>query len=251
MRALYDLGWRLASFNFFEWLVQAKASGADTVVFDIRHMRTRKWSEEYTRRRFASICEPGPALAGMRCEMLESNERVPDPVNGAGGAPLVAFWRKHGSVPRLKTVKPAGSERYTVTLRNTQRAPQRNSDEPVWRAFAEEIGARVIPDYDREPMHLHDRMALYAGAEMNFFCSNGPAVLCTLTEYPCMLFNTNQAAGSLSADGLPGWGAQYPWMLGNQRAIWEDASAESLRAHFYYWKRTGEFLERFGSPAEA
>ena len=60
MRALYDLGKYLASFNFFEWLLQAEADGAGVVVFDIREIRGDKWPTERSRERFWSICAPGP-----------------------------------------------------------------------------------------------------------------------------------------------------------------------------------------------
>ena len=250
------MSWRLASYNVFEWLVQAKTLGCETVVFDIRGMHYRKWSPQTTRMRFRSICLPAPALAGMGLEVYDERtigKTGAEEVAGAGGGALVSFWRKHCGFERLKSVRPPGKARYTVTLRRTERSPGRNSDEALWREFADEIGALVIPDYEDKRIHLHERMAWYAGAEMNFFVSNGPAVLCSLTDYPCMIFDTQKAAGSLAGDGLPGWGAQYPWLRENQRAIWEEPSHEALRAYFYHWKETGEFLGRdlvrnVGSP---
>lgn len=251
MRALYDLGSYLTSFNFFEWLLQAEANGATKVVFDIRKMRSDKWLLPIARRRFHSICEPGPALIGLPHEVID--ERILGGTRAQnlakpGGAALVAFWKSGRRFKRLRSVKPAGNMRYTVTLRKTQRAPGRDSDETVWRDFAEEIGALVIPDYETQPIHLHDRMALYAGAEMNFFVSNGPGLLCSFSEYPCMLFNTKHARESLLGDGIDD-GAQYPWMLPNQRAIWELATPESLRRHFGHWRTTGEFGDDRYVPA--
>ena len=254
MRALYDTARYLTSFNFFEWLLQAEAYGATIVVFDIRSIRCNKWPIEVSRRRFASICQPGPALIGLPNEVFDASTASPTNARDLaqpGGAPLVSFWKSGRRFTRLKTVRPAGSERYTVTLRKTQRSPLRDSDEVAWREFAAEIGARVIEDYDVQPIHLHERVALYAGAEMNFFVSNGPGVLCSFTEYPCMLFNTCHARGSLLLDGI-GDGAQYPWMLANQRAIWELATPESLRRHFRHWRETGTFADdRYQPPAAA
>jgi len=253
MRALYDLSRYLTSYNFAEWLIQVEALGATMIVFDARLIRADKWPHPYNVRRFESICEPMPALIGLPHETWRNGAnidlRARDMVR-PGGGPLVAFWKAGGRFKRLRSVKSPGTERYTVTLRKTQRAPGRNSDEPMWRDFAREIGARVISDYDDEPIHLHDRVALYAGAEMNFFVSNGPGILCSFTEYPCMMFNTHHAAGSLKEDGLA-WGEQYPWMLGNQRSIWEEATSRSVRDYFYHWKRTGTFLERATAPATA
>lgn len=240
MRALYDLSRYLTSFNYYEWQVQAHARGATTVVFDIRNIRSDKWPLEISLRRFWSICEPGPDLAGMDRELIHAGDPRAVDIAKPGGGPMVAFWKSGGRFKRLRSVKFPGNMRYTVTLRKTQRAPKRDSDESVWLPFAQEISAFVIKDYEDEPIHLHDRMALYAGAEMNFFVSNGPGVLCSFTEYPCMLFNTKHARESLMGDGLKD-GDQYPWMLPNQRAIWEEATAESLRRHFHHWKRTGQF----------
>jgi hypothetical protein len=253
VRALYDCGRYLTSFNFFEWLLQAQARGATKVVFDIRQIRSDKWPLEYSVRRFWSICAPGPALIGLPHEVFQAGtvgETMAKDVAKPGGAPLVAFWKAGKRFKRLQTVLPVGTARYTVTLRKTQRSPLRDSAEDVWLPFAEEIGALVIPDYDDSPIPLHERMALYAGADMNFFVSNGPGVLCSFTEYPCMLFNTVHARGSLLADGLND-GDQYPWMLENQRAIWEEATEESLRRHFYHWRATGRFANDRYIPTPA
>lgn len=252
MRALYDCAKYLTSFNFFEWLLVAEANGASTVVFDIRNIRADKWPREVALRRFWSICEPGPALIGLRRELFGPETAEPTRarhVAEPGGKPLVDFWKAGRRFKRLRSVLAPRKARYTITLRRTQRSPLRDSDESVWLPFAEETGAVVIPDYDVQPIHLHERMALYAGAEMNFFVSNGPGVLCSFSEYPCMLFNTQDALGSLQGDGI-GAGEQYPWMLENQRAIWEKATAESVRRHFYHWRTTGRFADdRYQPPA--
>ena len=246
MKALYDLSRYLTSFNVAEWLVLAEAAGATSVVFDARRIRGNKWPIAIATERFRSICEPMPALLGLPHVTVWPTSSF-DALDGAvhcakpGGAPLVAHFRAGKSIKRFRTVKLPGAARYTVTLRRTQRSPGRNSDDAIWKDFAREIGALVIPDYEQERIHLHDRMALYAGAEMNFFCSNGPGILCSLSEYPCMMFNTHHARESLLLDGMRD-GEQYPWMLANQRAIWEEATPSSLRRHFWHWRETGAFL---------
>ena len=247
MRALYDTARYLTSFNFFEWLIQAEARGATKVVFDIRGIRGDKWPTDISRARFWSICAPGPALIGLPMEVFDgrtiaaTNARD---IAKPGGGELVSHVRGGGRFKRLESVLPDPPVRptYTVTLRKTQRSPTRDSDEAVWRDFAAEIGAEVLPDYDEKPIHLHHRMALYAGARMNFFVSNGPGMLCSFSPYPCMMFNGIHAAGSMKQDGIY-HGAQLPWMLPNQRMIWELATPESLRRHFYHWKETGEFAD--------
>lgn len=227
----YDLARHITSFNFFEWLVLAQTRGATHVVFqNTDKIKALKWPIAQVRERYRSILLPGPAFAGM----THSVNGVGVDLGNPSGALAVEAWRS-GKMRKLRSVLPARTQRYTVTLRKTPRANGRDSDEQAWLQFADEIGARVIPDYDVQPIHLHKRVALYAGAEMNFFVSNGPGVLCSLTDYPCMIFDTHLAAGSLKSDGIHGWGAQYPWMGKNQYAIWEAATLPNIRKHFYSW----------------
>lgn len=252
MRALYDLSKYVASFNFMEWLVQAHARGATKVVFDIRNIKAKKWPLDVTRERFYSILQPGPALIGLPQETYDGSRAGEDTrarnIAEPGGRAIVEFWKAGGRFKRLATVKPSPRNvRYTVTLRATQRSPTRDSDTEAWTRFARDIGALVIPDYDKYKIHLHDRVALYSQAEMNFFVSNGPGVLCSMTEYPCMMFDTHHAYGSFRADGLA-WGDQYPWMLQNQRAIWEEATYDNIARHFNLWKAHGEYFDPPPAP---
>jgi hypothetical protein len=243
----YDTSKFISSFNFFEWALYAKTQGATKVNFITKDMKATKWPLDMVKERVNSILIPGPALLGMGV-VLDSPTHWRGDYGSPTGAMAVAAWRT-GRMPRVRSVKPAGNARYTVTLRRTHRANGRDSDEQVWRDFAEEIGAHVIEDYDVQPIHLHDRVALYAGAEMNFFVSNGPGVLCSFTEYPCMLFDTHLAAGSLKSDGIRGWGAQYPWMLKNQYAIWAPATADNIRDNFYAWKAGNYDPANYAIPA--
>jgi hypothetical protein len=249
MRALYDLHRFIPTFNFFEFLLVAEMDGATTIVFETFKARSAKWGLPVTMQRFESICVPGPALIGLPYEIFHDRSVPHNAMRPegyiTGGKPLVDRWKAGRKFKRLTTVKPAGSERYTVTLRNTERDPIRNADKAIWQDFAKEIGALVIPDYSEKPIHLHDRIALYAGAEMNFFVSNGPGVFCSFTPYPCMLFNTQQAGWAFDGDGVP-HGANYIWMQENQKAIWEYATADTVREHFYHWRDTGQFLRRPG-----
>jgi hypothetical protein len=229
VKALYPLSRFIAGFDFFPWLVMQKAAGATEIVFDTRRPRTHKWPLETVMRRFESILWPGPALLGLPCSIG---------TEGAQLAPyhqsdLIRLVRAGLQVPRLRSVLPPGKERYTVTLRRTERGASRNSREPDWRAFADEIGARVIEDYDVEPIHLHQRMALYAGAEMNFFVTNGPVMLCFLSEYPAMGFDVQNS--HMVKIGVP-FGEPYPWLLPQQRQIYEPDTLEVIRRHFAAWQ---------------
>jgi hypothetical protein len=157
-----------------------------------------------------------------------------DGVETKGGQQeLVDFCKAGVEMPRLKSVLPPGKERYTVTLRTTRRWPNRNSRQD-WLTFAAEIGARVIPDYDVEPIHLHERMSLYAGAEMNFFVTNGPVMLCFLSEYPAMGFDVQNSP--MIPLGIP-MGESYPFLMPDRHfQIYEPDTEESIRKNFDSWR---------------
>lgn len=229
MKALYQLSKKIAGFDFFPWLVMQKAHGATEVVFDPRSAKTDKFPADQVGRRYESILKPGPALAG-----LPSSEGREGVDNGLyHQMTLIGLVAKGMKVPRLKSVLPPGKEKYTVTLRNMQRYSNRNSREADWRTFAAEIGARVIQDYEVEPIHLHERMALYAGAEMNFFVTNGPVMICFLSEYPAMGFDVQNSPPK----GVP-HGGRYNFMLPQHQQIWEPDTLPVIRKHFEAWLKS-------------
>jgi hypothetical protein len=228
---IYDLRQKIAGFDFFTWLVMQKTD----VSFYATSTKTDKFTKAEALRRYESILKPGVALAGLHYDELGEGSSTK-----GGQQDLVNHCRSGGTFKRLKTVQPKGKERYTITLRTTRRWLHRNSKEAVWRDFAKEIGARVIPDYEIEPIHLHERMSLYAGAEMNFFVTNGPVILCFLSEYPAMSFDVQQSP--MIQLGIP-MGGQYPFLLPDRhRQIYEPDEPEVIRRHFYHWKQTGQFL---------
>lgn len=230
VKALYSLSRKIAGFDFFPWLVMNAERGAQEIIFDKSQPTTGKWPLETVLKRFDSILWPGPALLGLK--------RSIGTVGNLNLAPyyqgdMVRLARQGVKFPRLKSVLPAGKERYTVTLRKTQRNPDRNSNEAAWRTFAAEIGARVIPDYDDEPIHLHERMALYAGAEMNFFTTNGPAMLCFFSEYPAMQFDLQKSPSTNI--GVP-YGEPLPWLLSQHHQIYAPDDLPVIREYFERWR---------------
>lgn len=229
-KALYRLSKMIAGFDFYPWLVMQAHGGASEVVFDTQNPSTGKWPIETVKRRFESILWPGPALLGMPASIGTEGRQF----GGYHQRELVALAYSGAKLPRLKSVLPPGQERYTVTLRRTQRVPERNSNEADWRTFAAEIGARVIQDYEDEPIHLHERMALYAGAEMNFFVTNGPVMLCFLSEYPAMGFDLQKS--TMVKLGVP-FGEPYPFLMADRhRQIYEPDTLENMRKNFKMWR---------------
>lgn len=228
MKALYPLRRFNASFDFYLWMVMQE--GATEIVFDTRRPKTGRWPLDKVMLRFESICWPGPALMGLKRSLgLEGYQLGP-----YSHPDVVQKYKSGYRFQRLKTVLPPGNEKYTVTLRKDKRLPNRDSNEPVWREFANFIDARIIQDYEVEPMHLHERMALYAGAEMNFFVTNGPSMLCFLSEYPAMAFDTQKSPPK----GVETGGC-YPWLLPDRHyQIWEPDELPIIISHFEKWQKS-------------
>lgn len=230
MIARYDLSDDIASFDYYSWQALAVAKGCTEIVFCIDRVKETKWPADVVLRRFESIIKPGPALLGIPWRMGSDGERVHHP----SMISLVEWVRAGNDFPRLKSVLPPGKECFTITMRRDARLPHFNSNEAAWRTFAQEIGARVIEDYDDQPLSLHERFALYAGAEMNFGVVTGPMHLIVCSDHPMMMFNCSALAEPYRKCGME-FGEQYPWARPNQMAIWEPDSLDVLRRCFDAW----------------
>lgn len=230
MKARYELRRHIAGFDFFIWQAMQQAAGATEVVFDLSEPRLKRWDLSTTMRRFESILWPGPKLAGLECSQGTAGGQL----SGYTQPDLIRLVKAGLKVPRLRSVLPPGTEKYTITLRRDARLPNRDSNESAWRTFAREIGARIIEDYEVEPIHLHERMALYAGAEMNFFVTNGPVMLCFLSEYPAMGFDVQNSPPQQIE-----FGGQYPWLIpGLHKQIWEPDDLPVIWKHFEAWQKS-------------
>lgn len=225
--ARYGLETQIATFDFFTWLCHVKKLGATEIVLSAKTV-TKKFSEAEMRARYENLIKPGPALAGLAWR--EGDDGV------ECGSRHIQELVKLGPFERLCSVLPPGKARYTVTIRDTGHNSFRNSDEEVWRTFAAEIGATVIEDYRVKPIHLHERMALYAGAEMNFGVTNGPVFMLFFTPYPVMLFDCLQAKKSCEGHGIK-LGQNVPFALKDQMLVWDERpTLADIRARFAQWK---------------
>jgi len=229
----YDLHRRLPTYDFFNWLTHVRVLGATQITFSTssKLLMRKKWPRKETFDRLDNFMLPGPALAGLPARLGDDGDRV------IGSHLMADLWRDVQAsgveMPRLRSVlEPVVSRsRYTVTIRDTFWEPQKNSA-PVWRKFANRIGARVIDDTSRVKIGLHQRVAIYAGAEMNFGVPNGPFSMLWWTPYSMTMFCDPVLNG-------PDWkrqdteiGGQVPWMLPGQRMVWATATMDRLMEEF-------------------
>jgi len=235
MLAKYDLREAQPCFDFFTWLVHVKAQGATEIILQtktISPMLMFEWGLQDVRRRAKSILFPGPALAGLPCRECVNGEE--GQIKGtASFSKFLENYKPDYNFPRLKTVLPPKQVDFTVTLRKSKQEPWRNSDEKLWRGFAADIGALVIEDYSVKPIHLHERMALYAGATMNFFVLGGPSHLLYFTDYPFMVFGCEKRIFEKRKFYV---GEKFAWFNSNQHLVWEPISKSTL------WKYGGAVL---------
>jgi hypothetical protein len=223
--ALYDLRKRSTTYDYFTWQAHVQAMGANEIVFQADEIISTKYGLKEARKRFDNFILPGPALSELKCRLGTDGRDI-------GSSMLQELVRLPYPFRRMKSLLPARSERYTVTLRQTFRKPERNSDEFIWREFARRIGAYVIEDHSVEPISLYDRMALYAGAKMNFGIPNGPMGLLYLTEYPFMIFSEPE----ITSKGFAGHGIkvgdQLPTALRGQTLVWERPTVKIMMREF-------------------
>jgi hypothetical protein len=166
----------------------------------------------------------------------------------ARGEPVPRFFNP-GGYPGAHSLEnaPAGSagafSGVTITLREAAHWPHRNSNVPEWLAFARELqdpstgsgGEHVVflRGYERadEPLEnfatcpaaskrLAARMALYSVAKMNFFVSDGPAMLCFFSNNPYVAFMTHYAGAN---------GPQRPWATERQRLVYARDDLGAIR----------------------
>lgn len=227
MNAIYDLSRYPANFNFVEFLVAAATRGADHIVFDRTNGLVKKYPDVQAEVRIQSILEPACALAGCSFEHGTKKQGID---TGYHISAVLKAFDEFGKIKKLTTVLPPKEVRYTVTLRNMIRCKERNSNKEEWLRFAKQIGAHVIEDWFDKPIHLHERMAYYAGAKMNYFVANGPGILCECSDYPYTVFlkgiskNYHEQCGWYKRD--------LPFAASNQHVLWgEDTYDNMIKAH--------------------
>lgn len=153
----------------------------------------------------------------------------------------------------------------TITLRESDYWPHRNSNLDAWLRFAHDLvwhhGEEVIFVRDTMKAHepiegfntfplaaidLHVRCALYEQAKANLFVSNGPASLASFGTRPWLQFLQLNSDGHPYKADTPSFlrqhmamepGDQYPWSAPDQRIVYAADEYENIVAA---WRELGE-----------
>lgn len=173
--------------------------------------------------------------------------------------PLKAPGREKTLVDRWCSREAAGRRIVTITLRDTENVPSRNSYLSGWQSIIDlhsddDVLFIILEDYFRlfEPVKLLGsnvryfdaatmsaplRLALYEHADHNFFVTNGPAILCMLSENTQFtVFGVGMGEESANKeDMLRQYGLlpdeQPRAFKTGQTLIWAEDTTENLRAH--------------------
>lgn len=133
----------------------------------------------------------------------------------------------------------------TITLRDAEYWPQRNSNTQAWRDVAlwlqeKGIAPLVIPDTNGKPLEgfqnvpqaafdIDLRLALYEGAIVNLGVANGPLCLCALSDAPYLMF---KPVADAPASTIQFW-ASHRMAVGDQfstngKIVWADDDADVI-----------------------
>lgn len=171
---------------------------------------------------------------------------------------IVKMAQEGQEVPKLKSKGnydlPEGA--VTITLRESEQWPHRNSNLNEWKKFARELKDRVIfvrdtsqaygpiDGFETCPLastNLDARMALYERSKVNLFVSNGPAALALFSDKPWLQFvQTEPDSSHYTPNTRKFWkesagievGSQYPWSSPNQRMVWEKDTYENIKSAY-------------------
>ncbi len=206
---------------------------------------------------------------GMVTEQVRQFDAVPPVFSYA----LPAERYEPGGLTWVGDGEPPGVPRYryepgavTITLREAEHWPHRNSNYAAWLRFAQDLrwrGENVIiirdtaramepiGDFETDPLaslDLQMRMARYQSAKANLFVSNGPVTLAVFSERPWLQFVPIESEESGYAANRPSFwqkangiavGEQYPWSTPAQRIVWE---ADTYPALCRAWEQLEEHL---------
>ena len=174
---------------------------------------------------------------------------------------IVAAYKAGEELPKLRSVSqrklPPGT--VTITLRETDEWPHRNSNLPAWVKFAGDLKAKGyrplflrdtakafepidgFETYPRGSIELDARMAAYESADANLLVGNGPVHLCLYSDAPYLEFHEVEPDGhKYTADTPEFWrdhygvelGGQYPWSKPTQRIVWEPDNYATISEAF-------------------
>lgn len=271
MKACYDLNVSPASYDFVSFLLDIErerlARGEKDISISFRRgpfggfRRDGFWPAKAAERQHLheNIVLP---MAQLLPSVAEVDVEEPKPSDyGFGvrkyGTDLYMKALGAGARPLRAGVAMADSSRLvTITLRECEHWPARNSNPPEWLRAASAIKAmgfdvafvrdtrfadQPINGFETEPhaaRNLTYRARLYASAYCNLFVNNGPAWVSIALDAPTVIvkMTTEELGGCYSSEYFAKCGLrkgdQLPQSGQHQRIVWDDDRVEVILAAF-------------------
>lgn len=240
------LGWDFASWLMDQEMSRVRAGApAPLKVAFVGDVSRRKWGPEEARW-VEKVMRPLIALLGA----------VEDPLAAQAGVNREFYMLKYvteasrrgEAIPRFRVDDTGPSHDYvTITLREAEYWPHRNSNMEAWSKLAHELRRRgenvvFVRDIDKAVEQFEDfitlpeaatdinaRAKLYANAKANLFVANGPWHLALFGNRPWLMFCAVDPDDPFDANKPNIWrdfhgvpvGEQFPWSRPDQRIIWK------------------------------
>ncbi len=274
---LYNISKMPCSFDFLSWLIgaemQRRREGAPAPLklswyFGRDGNKEAALSTEQRKQNFVNIMKPALQLIGaVEEEFVGGREH-----ETVSFAPMIKAYKDGEMLPTFfpngpgedfikKAMDQWGKPPVTITLREADHAPYRNSNVQEWIKFArwlESQGEVVVvirdtafaekpladPDgggdfniFPPASLDLMVRAALYSFAKCNLFVANGPVTLAFFMKTPWLMFNELREGGMYWANTAAGWkhftgmdpGTQWPWSRPDQRIVWKPDTFEHMK----------------------
>ena len=168
-------------------------------------------------------------------------------------APLVDAFLEGQKIPKLKA--SVAARRYvtlwnhrpyvTLTLREQNTHPERNSNRQEWAKLAwylrdgfevvwldDTNNALCYPSGNFAQLDVDLRLALYEGALMNFMGNNGPGILLQFSDAPYRIFVDQAWPEHWKKYFHLNVGDQLPWANDNQRWVYKPDTFENMKGEF-------------------
>jgi len=264
-QVLYDFNKDPVSFDFIPWLATAemarrRENAAAPLNISFVAKPTRVMTPHDCEPFIDNVIKPAAALFGAVENLVPQKVRHPF---FTGLRDVGRAYDKGEEVPQIVVPQEAadamrdalqGRRPVTITLRESERHPQRNSNLDEWYRLAmwlcqrgEDVifvrdtakaretiaGFAICPEAST---HLHTRAALYSQAKANLFVQNGPFALAVHTQVPWLLF-ADIGEHSVEECHQPGnWqmvmptgeDGQLPWATHQQRIVYAPDTFESM-----------------------
>jgi hypothetical protein len=260
MNFTYDLSTKPASWDFLQWLINARliAGGKFGVRFE-GDLNGGGMARPMDQRHaiFQNVMRPALELIGATEVDEGMDGKFTYLVNLA-----VSAHKNNMPIPRWTIPTEAmeevqhdlkGRRPVVITLREASYYPERNSNLPAWRDFAktcdEDVifvrdtamadriigwGAETSPKASKELLY---RAALMSLAKCNLLVANGPVTLAWYLDAPWLCFGTIREDMPHYAPAQPSWwkklgcpvGEQFPWLSPQQKFTWNRDTLENIQ----------------------